>query len=93
MAYFLPALFGAGSGVAIRTALITLARTAVITYGVYLASDAVSDVSDDIHETITPTTPLPDGRGFTIPKSLLFAVLVLSIAYAFDKIAKPFLKK
>lgn len=74
----------------------SVARWTAISVAVYFAGSFLEETSENIQETINPTTPIPEGRTestFTLPLSVGVMGVVLSSAYAFDKIVKPFLKK
>jgi len=74
-------------------ATMTVLRQVAITTAIYFAADSMAQVSDDVKETITPTTDLPDGRDentntFTWPLAMTIALVVFATGYTFDKFAK-----
>lgn len=94
----LPIAYGVGASAwTFTSALLSFGRVVAISAGLYFAGESLNEVTENIQETITPTTDLPDGRtdsAFSIPTSISIALLVVAIAYLYDKvIGKPIFKK
>ena len=72
-----------------------LGRVMAISAAMYFAGNALVETSENIQETITPTSDLPEGRkeSFSLPLSISIAITALAVVYAYDKVVKPFLPK
>ena len=68
-------------------------RWGFISLAVYLAGDSLESISDDVKETITPTTDLPDGRNDSLSFTMVLGIVgtIISVGYLFDKIGAPIL--
>lgn len=94
----IPIAYGVGASAwTFTSALLSFGRVVVISAALYFSGEALNEVTENIQETVTPTSPLPEGReetSFSIPTSISIALLVLATAYLYDKvIGKSIFKK